>query len=211
MPHIHQSFLGQSILRLLACTLSKVGKKVYFALIFLQIPIAAIIFASRITSKTKKQMRQQIKPLWLLIIAAVISCLTLSLNSCGNDEPDMLVGYYLGIQSQVRLTLSEEDESQGTSASPTADMLSTTIVRMRVALRNAYPTANTHGNDSRVIAALDDIFRDYKTMYGASERNTVCVVKLYRTSMEDDIVKHSRTIQTYHFGALPPENDEATL
>ena len=134
-----------------------------------------------------------------------------TLTSCGDDEPNLAVGYYLGIQSQVRLSLYEDDESQGTSASPVADPLSTTIIRMRAALRNAYPEPNNYGNDSRVIAALDAIFMDYKTTHHASERNTVCIVKLYRTRLEEGIVKKSRTLKTYHFGAIPPGSDESSL
>ena len=150
-------------------------------------------------------------PLQLLLLMMLLVIPATTMTSCGDDEPDMLVGYYLGIQSQVRLSLSEEDESQGTSASPVQDMLSTTIVRMRNALRVAYPMPNYYGNDSHVISALDAIFNDYKAMYGSSERNTVCVVKLYRARMEGDLVKKSKTLKTYHFGAIPPGNDEATM
>lgn len=155
-----------------------------------------------------KEIRHLLTTWRFLLLLGMLAGVVTGTSSCENDEPDLEVGYYLGIQSQVRLNLSENDESQGTSAQPYADMLSTTIVKMRVALRNAYPTPNTHGNDSRVIAALDDIYMDYKSMYGASEKNTVCVVKLYRTRMEDDVVRKSKTLKTYHFGAIPPGTEE---
>lgn len=128
------------------------------------------------------------------------------LTSC-DDEPDLLVGYYMTINSQVRLSLYLEDESQGTSASPVADMLSTTLVRMRTALHNAYPQNNTHGNDSKVIAACDAVYMQYKSMYGDEEKNTVCVAKLYRASMDGEVVKHSKALKTYHFGARPVKED----
>jgi hypothetical protein len=156
--------------------------------------------------KYQYYLRSSIRFLVLMTLFVIPSS---SLTSCDDDEPNLDVGYYLGIQSQVRLSLYEDDESQGTSASPVADPLSTTIIRMRAALRDAYPMPNTHGNDSRVIAALDDIFMDYKTTHHASERNTVCIVKLYRTRMENDIVKKSKTLKTYHFGAIPPGTDES--
>lgn len=146
----------------------------------------------------------------ILIVGMLVGVLT-GASSCGNDEPDLDVGYYLGIQSQVRLSLYEEDESQGTSASPVADVLSTTIVRMRKALTLAYPMPNAYGNDARVIAACDDIYMDYKNSYGPSERNIVCVVKLYRARMEDDIVKKSTALKTYNFGALPERPDETSM
>lgn len=144
----------------------------------------------------------------LLLTIALVMPLTL-LNSCGHDEPDWLIGYYMTIDSQVRLSLHEsDDESQGTSASPVEDVLSTTIVRMRTALHDAYPINDYHGNDAGVITALDKIYNDYKSMYGPNEKNTVCVVKLYRASMDGEIVVKSVALKTYHFGALPPGFDE---
>lgn len=147
----------------------------------------------------------------LLVLVLMLSIPLSTLMSCGDDESDLAVGYYLSIQSQVRLSLSENDESQGTSSSPLADPLSLTIIRMREALRNAYPEPNNYGNDSRVIAVLDAIFMDYKTTHNASERNTVCVVKLYRTRLDGEIVKKSKALKTYHFGAIPERTDDPTL
>ena len=147
----------------------------------------------------------------ILLLAILMACTSLSFSSCGNDEPDLLVGYYLSIQSQVRLNLTEKDESQGTSSAPVADMLSSTIVRMREALRNTYPTLNYQGNDAMVIAACDHIYMEYKSMYGANERNTVCIVKLYRTGMDGETVKNSKALKTYHFGAIPEQEDQTSL
>lgn len=158
-----------------------------------------------------KEIRHLFTP-WrfFLIVGMLVGVLT-GASSCDNDEPDLEVGYYLSIQSQVRLSLYEEDESQGTSASPVADVLSTTIIHMREALAKAYPVRNIYGNDARVIAACDDIYMDYKSSYGPSERNIVCVVKLYRARMEDDIVKKSTPLKTYNFGALPERTDETSM
>lgn len=144
----------------------------------------------------------------LLLIAVMLVLPLLALTSCEKDEPDWLVGYYMTINSQVKLTLTEEYETEGSTALPEADVLSNTIVKMRTALLLAYPQKNRYGNDAAVIAALDDIFMEYKSMYGYSERNTVCVVKLYRTRMENNIVKKSKTLKTYHFGAIPPGTEE---
>lgn len=154
-----------------------------------------------------KIQRYQFAPLRSLLLAvALIIPLTFT-TSCSDDEPDMLVGYYMTIDSQVRLSLYEEDESQGTSSSPIVDVLSLTLVQMRTALRDAYPQNNTHGNDAKVIAACDAIYKKYKSMYGADERNTVCVAKLYRASMDGEIVKRSHALKTYHFGARPVKED----
>lgn len=147
--------------------------------------------------------RHRFAPLRGLLLAVALVMPLTFMTSCSNDEPDMLVGYYMTIDSKVRLSLYEEDESQGTSSSPIVDVLSYTLVQMRTALRNAYPQNNTHGNDAKVIAACDGIYKKYKSMYGAEERNTVCIVKLYRASMDGEVVKRSKALKTYRFGARP--------
>ncbi|MBQ6080749.1 MAG: hypothetical protein IJK93_10800 [Muribaculaceae bacterium] len=138
---------------------------------------------------------------WL--IAALMACMLATSFSCGNDEPDLLVGYYLNIQSQVNLNLSDYDESQGTSATTSSSVLSTTIVRMRKALEETYPIATYQGNDSGVLAACDSIYRNYKLAYSHLERNTVCVVKLYRTRLDGEAIVSSRCMTTYLFGIIP--------
>ena len=138
---------------------------------------------------------------WLITAIALI---VPSLTACDNDEPDLLIGYYMTIQSQVHLNLSEMDESQGTSSQPEADVLSLTIVRMRNALHEVYTHPSTQGNDAVVIAALDYIYNDYHNMYGSIEKNTVCVVKLYRARIDDEgVVKKSTALKSYRFGAQP--------
>ena len=137
--------------------------------------------------------------------------IAMPMTSCGDDEPDALVGYYLTIDSQVRLSLYEEDESQGTSANPDQDVLSNTIIKMRTALLETYPKTTVHGNDAAVITALDNIYKSYKSMYGHLERNTVCTVKLFRARMEDGIVVNSKAIKSYQFGALPQNTEQPTL
>lgn len=146
-------------------------------------------------------------PLLALLIVAM-ALIAPSLTSCDNDEPDLLIGYYMTIQSKVRLNLSEMDESQGTSSQPDADVLSQTIVRMRKALHEVYTHPSTQGNDAVVISALDYIYNEYHDMYGSIEKNTVCVVKLYRARIDDEgVVKKSTPLKSYHFGAQPPSTE----
>lgn len=140
---------------------------------------------------------------WLL--AALMACMLVTSTSCGNDEPDYLIGYYLNIQSQVNLNLSDYDESQGTSASMSSSVLSTTIVNMRKALEATYPTATLQGNDSAVLTALDNIYRNYKIAYSGVEGHTVCIVKLYRTHLDGEVIVDSRCLTTYHFGIIPED------
>ena len=86
-------------------------------------------------------------------------------------------------------------------------LLYTTIMSMKAALREAYPANDYEGNDAAVLTALDHIYYNYKRMYSHLERQNICVVKLYRTRMDGTIVKSSRALKAYHFGALPAELD----
>jgi len=143
----------------------------------------------------------------VLLAALLMLQPAMSLTSCSDDEPDWLVGYYMVINSQTRISLGEEDEDQGqgTSSQPVVDVLSNTIVKMRNALHDAYPVNAHYGNDAAVIGALDAIYMEYKSMYGGEEKNAVCIVKLYRASMDGDIVKRSTALKTYRFGARPTQ------
>lgn len=144
----------------------------------------------------------------ILLLALLCFGTSVVPTSCGSDEPDLLVGYYLTIDSQVRLSIYEQDEEQGTSADPDADVLSNTIVKMRTALKEAYPEPTLKGDDAAVIVALDNIYKKYKRMYSHLERGTVCTVKLYRAKLDDGIVVNSTSIKIFLFGALPPTTEQ---
>lgn len=138
---------------------------------------------------------------WLLkVLAALI--LSLAANSCGNDEPELPVGYYLSIHSQVMLDLSDNDENQGTAANMTSNVISVTIKRMKKALREAYPTPTLTGNDAAVLTACDSVYRSYRSTYEPS-KVTVCSVVLYKTRLDDEVSKSSTPLKTYHFSAMP--------
>ncbi len=138
--------------------------------------------------------------LFMLLLSGVLGT-----TSCGNSEPDWLIGYYMSISSQVRLTLSEEDENQGTSSSMTVDVLSTTVRHLRSALQEAYPHDTRTGDDAAVIAACDNIYMAYKKAYASKEGHTVCVINLYRSRKDGDKVVDSTPLKTYTFGALPQD------
>lgn len=145
-----------------------------------------------------------------LIAITLLIVMALGFTSCSSDdEPDLLVGYYLDIQSEVAFKGSEDDEEQGTmSDSEESNVLYKTIMSMKSALRNAYPMTDHQGDDAAVIAALDSIYHNYKASYGHLEKNTICVVKLYRTRLDGTIIKWSKPLKTYHFGFLPPNLDQ---
>lgn len=151
----------------------------------------------------KKRLLLMLQPLFisLLMIGSAFV-----LQSCGDDE-EVLIDYYLNVSSKESLGVTSEDESQGTMGQPNSNVLANTIWKMKKALRDIYPEATIQGNDVEVMYCVDKVYSDYKAMYGQLERNTICVVKLFRVKKVDGIIRSSTTLQTYHFGAIPPAQE----
>ena len=143
------------------------------------------------------------------IILLVMAASVITFNSCGNDEEEeqALIDYYLNISSTESIGVTSEDEEQGTMGQPSGNVLANTIWKMKKALRDVYPEANTQGNDIDVVYSIDKIYKQYKAMYGHLERNTVCVVKLYRVMKINGRIRNSTALQVYHFGAIPPAQE----
>ena len=131
----------------------------------------------------------------------------LFLSSCSGDDEEVMIDYYLNISSKESIGVSSADEEQGTMGQPNGNVLANTISRMKTALRESYPVVNTQGNDIDVTTSCDKIYYDYKSMYGALEKNTICVVKLYRVNKIDGIIRGSTALRVYHFGAIPPAQE----
>lgn len=160
----------------------------------------------------EKNNRHQLAQWLPFMLAVLLVGVMAGMVSCGNDEPELKVGYYMSISSSESFMASEDDESQGTmSETPNGNVLYTTISRMKRAMVDAYPTPDTNGADAAVLMACDRIYRNYKTMYGPYERNTVCVVKIMRVGLDEGKVVTSRTLTTYSFGALPPDKDHSEI
>lgn len=141
-------------------------------------------------------MKQKISAFFraLLLFAAVL----LLLSSCSSDdEPEMLVNYYLALDSSEIIGLSEE-ELNGSLAPPQERNAYMTYIYMRRALRKAFPEARPQGNDARVIAVCDSCYRE-SFFYYAQGRNIICSVRLMRTTQSGDHVVNSRQLKTYRF------------
>ena len=96
------------------------------------------------------------RALRLLVTMAVLMMPVIT--SCGSDEPDWTVGYYMEIQSSSAFMASSEDEEQGTmSDHEESNVLYTTIMRMKRALRDVYPVATRQGDDGMVIAPVVEV------------------------------------------------------
>ena len=147
-------------------------------------------------------------PKRLMLVLALLLIQMVSITSCSGDEPDMLVGYYLSVQYHEGTLASNEgalDDIMGDSDA--GNIMITTIRNLRQAIQDAYPRPSKKGNDVAVLTACDSIYRAYKNMYGQLEQGTICVLHLCRANMNGKIVRDSRTLTVYRFGALPPNSD----
>lgn len=140
----------------------------------------------------KPKILNLLKVMLLLLVAQTV------LVSCSSDdEPEMLVNYYLALDSSEIIGLSEE-ELNGSLAPPQERNAYMTYIYMRRALRKAFPESRPQGNDARVIAVCDSCYRE-SFFYYAQGRNIICSVRLMRTTQSGDHVVNSRQLKTYRF------------
>ena len=141
----------------------------------------------------------------IFVALLLMGCVT-AFSACSNDE-EVLVDYYLNISSQEMINSSPTDQEQGTMSEAGSNVLAKTIEKIRTAIRDNYPVANTQGDDSKVGAACDEIYYSYKAQFGQLEKNTICVAKLYRVNKIDGLIRSSTVLRVYHFGYIPPNRE----
>ena len=111
-----------------------------------------------------------------------------------------LVNYYLAVDAEEFIGISEDDEANGTMASPTNHSIFITVLQMKKALKKAYPIALPEGSDGRVIAVCDSCYRCSKYPNGKGE--TICTLRLIRTYQDGSHVLSSRQIKMYCFSKI---------
>lgn len=110
-------------------------------------------------------------------------------TSCeNNNEPDMWIAYYVSVESRVPMSVGPNAQS---------DQMNTVKSLMKDAILDAYPVQDMVGNDAAVMKACDESYNNYRIFYPASEQRSECVLKIYRTRMENDIVRQSTPLKTY--------------
>ena len=123
--------------------------------------------------------------------------------ACGSDD-DKFVGdykYYLTIQSQVRLNLKEEDESQGTMSNPDYDLLSRTILKMQQSVvDNESMQGDVKEKEAALFTVCDSLYRSYADRNPENKGRVVCFVKLIRSRINSDgTIKDAVTMKYYQF------------
>ena len=84
----------------------------------------------------------------LYVALLLVGCVT-AFSACSNNDDEILIDYYLHINSQEDISISSTDQEQGTMSAG-SNVLARTIEDLRVAIRENYPVPTTQGDDSRV-------------------------------------------------------------
>ncbi len=134
--------------------------------------------------------RQAIFQSLRIFILSLVCILSVSvLTSCeSNDEPDMTIRYRVSIESSTPTSNTPDLE---------ANMANSIIGCMQEAIHEAYPVENITGDDINVLSACDEAYNSFRTAYPTGNQSTKCVVKLYRSRMDNGIVRHSIILKTY--------------
>lgn len=135
---------------------------------------------------------------WLITVVMVI------FPSCGdkNDEPDALYNYYMLIQSEVELELSNNAEEEGTLVGGQVSVISRTVSRMRNVMAQYDSNQNSTDIEAALLTACDSIYREYASAYVQYSGQTLCYVQINRRKLVDGKSQEGTTLKTYYFRAL---------
>lgn len=135
---------------------------------------------------------------WL--VAAMIVLVT----SCGdkNDEPNAVYNYYMLIQSEVTLELSDNAEEEGTLVGGQVSVISRTVSKMRSVVAQYESDQSSTGVEAALLTACDSIYREYSSAYVQYSGQTLCYVQIVRRKMVNGEPKEGTTLKTYYFRAL---------
>lgn len=138
------------------------------------------------------------KLMWLVAIAMLV------MPSCkdNEDEPDGQTKYYLIIQSQVMLHLSDEAQDEnGMAVNPEIDRLSRTIYFMKQAVvNNESMQVENSIKEAALFTTLDSLYRIYANTNPENKGNVICFVKLIRSRLNrDGTVKDAVALKYYQF------------
>ena len=137
---------------------------------------------------------------WHFLLCAIVAISAmLTATSCGDDEPEAsVIGYYVEVEEEFLINSSKD----------LIDRYYNPKDMMLEVIHDAYPVADTKGNDEAVIAACDALYHRYYEMYTGREDHLTCKLNLVRARLEGTIVKQSEIIKTYVFDVNPYEIEE---
>jgi len=138
-----------------------------------------------------------------MTIMGLLAIVTLIAASCkGKDEPDPAYNYYMLIQSQIQLELSDEAEDEGTMVGGQASVISRTVSRMKNVMAAYESQLYSTDVESKLIAMCDSIYREYSSAYVQYSGKTLCFVQIVRRKLVNGAYMEGTTLKTYYFKAL---------
>lgn len=146
----------------------------------------------------------------------MIAFMMISISSCkGNDdEPDAVYNYYMLIQSQVALDLSDNAEEEGTLVGGQVSVISRTVSRLRNVMAQYESDQISTDVEAALLTACDSIYREYSSAYVQYSGQILCFVQIVRNKKVNGTSKDGTTLKTYYFRALkgmdPDETGDAT-
>ena len=152
-------------------------------------------------------MKTYKKLLWLVAIVMLVA------SSCKDGEDVLGSGdyyYYLDIQSEVKLNLSEKTENENGKESSTDspyDRLSKTVYSMRQAVNeNRTLQSDNRAQEAALIATCDSLYRNYADMNPSTKGFLICYVKLVRCHLRPNgTVEDAMTLKYYSFWYDKPD------
>lgn len=145
-------------------------------------------------------MIKKIKAWQVLMLVLLSASVAMTLASCGDDEPKTaVIDYYFDIEEVFMINGATIERSPYYNP----------IDRMNEAIRKVYPAPNVSGDDDAVIAACDEEYQAYNTMYeSVIGDHLTCLIHLMRVTKQDGIVKQSERLKTYQYDINPPAEEE---
>ena len=137
-------------------------------------------------------------------LLCIIAFMIVLFSSCGdkNDEPDAVYNYYMLIQSQVALDLSDNAEEEGSMVGGQVSVISRTVSRMQQIMAQYESDQNSTDIEAALLTACDSIYREYSSAYVQYSGQTLCFVQINRRKIVDGKSQEGTTLKTYYFRAL---------
>ena len=141
-------------------------------------------------------MKNRNSLLFLIVILMMIG------TSCKDNE-DVYNGeytYYLSIQSEVMLHLSDNAEDESGMVNPVFDRLSRTVYFMKQAVsENETMQSNEREREAALLTTCDSLYRNYAETNPENKGHVVCFVKLIRCKRNNGTVTDAVTLKYYQF------------
>lgn len=143
-------------------------------------------------------MKKYFNPCRMLLLSLAFIAINMGLVSCGDDEPEAVIDYYVNVEEKFLVN----------SSADLTDRYFSPDARMREAIHKAYPTPDEKGNDAAVIQACDKEYAEYVAMYTGVNGHFTCLLHVMRAKKVGTIVKQSEKIRTYSYDINPVDESE---